>query len=313
MNNPARIPTMLLAIAVLLLLSACSTGGGSRGRVSDRAAQAEQEEDPGRGTGSTRTKEDHKDQADEDDEEDEGSFLVNFLVGLFSSGDDDDYYEPQPAPQHTGPYPASSPHDWEFAGQPDSNKGQQETNATDDGPTELSHQALTVWLARANPAGDAISRVSSISALYTASSDPGFRGHFGFYYGEGRKGSQAVVQDGIGEIWEYGVDLGARSYLQPNENLSGLYVLFGIRGGAMRWNYAWTESGFDNVSSDGVLIFTPYLGLGTSVFQAGPVQLGANLSWGPRIMLDETFEKYENDLFPSVGELRFNLETSFFF
>jgi len=307
---------ILIAVLVLLLLSACSSGGGRRGRVSDKADQAAHREDPGRGTGSTRTKEDHKQQADEnhdtDEDDDEGSFLINLLIGIFRGGDDDrDETQPQAPPRNTAPHANSAPHDWEFSERPITGKNLQSAHTSaGDSTTGLSHHALMVWLSRANPTGDAISRISSISVLYSASTARGFRGHIGVYYGDNRRGPQEVVQQGISEIREFGVDLGARSYLRPNADLGGFYLLYGIRGGAMRWKYAWSEPSPGNLPSDGVLVFTPYLGIGTSVLQAGPVQLGASLSWGPRIMFSDTFEKYENDLFPSVGELRCNLETS---
>jgi hypothetical protein len=323
--------TLLLLAALLsvLLLSACSTGGGRhgnrRGSVSDTAARAAHDGKPGRGTGRTRTKTDHNDQStehrvaeDEEDEEDVvSSFLADLLIGLFTSDDDDDdeVYHPEDIEPSTAESAFMPPQYAEIGGPDESDEDPDRTDMPSGDSTGLARDKLIVWLSRAQLAGDTIARVSSISVMYSASFNRRWRGHMGFYYGENRKGSQRLVQDGINEIWEYGVEMGAREYLTPNHTSMGFYLLFGLRAGAMRWNYAWADPvpGEDRVASDGVYVFQPYLGIGKSVVQFKSFALGASVCWGPRIMPVETFQNYHNDLFRNVGELRLNIEASIVF
>ncbi len=109
----------LLAVA----LNGCATCGGGtaddydhrddggRGSLSSAVDQAADESPPGRGSGATRTKNDHRDQpsdSNHDSDDGGGSFLADFLVGLFFCNDDEgDSYvaietvapEPRPAPK----------------------------------------------------------------------------------------------------------------------------------------------------------------------------------------------------------------------
>ena len=61
------------------------------------------------------------------------------------------------------------------------------------------------------------------------------------------------------------------------------------------------------------MIFTPYLGLGTSLLQTKSVHLGLNFTVGGRMTLGKTFKEYDNDVFKNVGEYKLNIEASIFF
>ncbi len=125
-NTYGRISTMILLAGLCPLavaLNGCATCGGStaddydhrddggRGSLSSAVDQAADESPPGRGSGATRTKNDHRDQpsdSNHDSDDGGGSFLADFLVGLFFCNDDEgDSYvaietvapEPRPAPK----------------------------------------------------------------------------------------------------------------------------------------------------------------------------------------------------------------------
>jgi hypothetical protein len=271
-------------------------GNGSRGSLSTAVDQAADEPPAGRGSGASRTKNDHKNEpndkyTDDDSDDGGGSFLGAFLSGLFFGNNhkSESYIETGSAVNHDNPAPAQ---DFTAA---------QPLN---------SRKNLTFWWSKSHLGGDTIESVSTVSVLYSRSSGKRFRGHLGFYVGTGREGSQQRVQDGISSIWEFGLDLGGREYLTPSHTFMGLYILAGVRAGSLAWTY---QNAVDSITSDAVFILTPYLGLGGSIVQMKPIHLGASVTWGGRFTISNTYEGFENDLFRDVGELRLNLEASFYF
>ncbi len=320
---------LFLALAILLviaILSGCSTGGGghSRGSVSNAADRAaEEEERASRGTGRrTRTKDDHQSSSSDlfiDDEDDEGSFLGNLVLSIFfSGGDDEDENQADHPVSADSETPADQPRYNEFAFSDHSDEDPYPTlTSARDTSTTYRHN-LIVWYSQAALGGDTIENVSTVSLLYSGYSGKRFRGHAGLYYGKGDKGSQARVQAGIRDISEFGVDIGGRDYLTPHHTLMGFYLLFGARAGFLSWSYtngiqAPTSNGTETIDNDAVFLFTPYIGVGSSIVQVKQFHLGASVSWGPRITLFKTLESFDNDLFRDVGELRLNFEMSSFF
>jgi hypothetical protein len=65
-----------------------------------------------------------------------------------------------------------------------------------------------------------------------------------------------------------------------------VYVLVGLRVGALYWSYntavqAQAEDGTPaKISKDGLMMFTPYVGLGTSLLQTKSFHLGPISPWG---------------------------------
>ena len=315
---------LLTAAACLLLLSGCATGGGgrSRGSVSAVAARAEADDNPARGSGRTRTKTDRERPTSEDhwpeeyveNEDDDGSFLADLLVGLFTGGDDDDDDDIairfSDSPDSAIPLDSSGYSEFGLAAE-DAGDLPHRDAAADPTPANGPNN-LIIGLSLANLAGDTIESLSTISLMYSTFVGPRVRGHAGLFYGEGAKGEQDVVQNGLTSVREFGADIGARRHLSDRDAAVETYLLIGLRIGALRWNY-WQPVMFadgTSVASDGVLVLTPYVGLGGTFMRWEPLAIGAGISWGPRITLAETFENFDNDLFPSVGELRLTIEAS---
>jgi hypothetical protein len=290
-------------LLILILLSACATGGNrpSRGKASAVAARAADDGTTSREESRTRTKTDHQ-SADVtnpvtrqdsygdtwEDEEEESSFLFNLIAGLFSGGDDD-------ASARQGG----------------------EAKASAETRTRIDRPNLLLGYSQGNPAGDAIGSLSTVSISYSFYQAKRTRLLFGLYGGAGTKGSQPLIQEGIDRLSEFGVDVGARSYLTPRHTLAGVYVLFGVRLGGLFWHYTNRTqdqvAGADGPTSDTVSAVTPYLGVGCSVVQVKALHFGASVSYGARISGGRTLEEYENDLFPTVEELRWTLDLSVFF
>lgn len=320
---------LIAAAASTLLLSACATGGGgsSRGSVSEVAARAAPDDNAARETGRTRTKTDHRHPSPEDDgseyyddndyiEDEVSSFLADLLINLFTSGGDDDGADDDRVRASDSSELPFEPSRYSEFAQAEDDAEYRDHNDTKPAPSPvIDHDNLIVWLSWANLAGDAVKGMSTVSVMYSGYTGPRFRGHAGLFYGDGSRGPQSLVQNGINKIWEYGADIGARKYLTDRHSLVDLYVLFGLRFGALRWTYQQSVVFADetSVASDGVLVFIPYVGLGGTIMQVKPLQIGASLSWGPRITFTETLENFDNDLFRNVGEMRLNLEASVFF
>jgi hypothetical protein len=291
-QNLSRIKLLTAITLMAITLGACAAGGGgSRGKVSEAANQSAENEsetdnNADRESGRTRTKTDHF----EDEEEDEGnSFLSGLIFGIFSSEEDLDdpaYYEDT-------------------------------DDRTSDNDTEFDGRNLILWLSRSNLGGDTIDHLNTATLLYSFFRTEHLRTQVGIFYGDAIKGSQALVQDGMDNMYEMGLDIGFRAYATPRHTLMGAYVLVGFRYSSLNWSYTQQilVPGNENltISSDGVSVITPYLGCGTSILQTKPFHLGASMSWGPRFTMSETYEGFENDLFVDVGELRLNLELSVFF
>ncbi len=277
----------LLAAGLCLLLAcaACSSGGASRGKVSDAAARSAEEERSGRGTGSMRTKIDHLDrdshgweQDDDNDDDDDDSLLVGFLIGVFRGGDDK---EPEPGP-------AREFNEIGAVRTPDDGGA-----VEDDRPAVPRRKNLIVSYAQGTPAGNAIARMTTVSALYSRYSGSRRRDHLGLYYGEGRKGPQATVRDGIDSIFEFGVDVGSRHYLTALHTFTGFYILYGARAGGLSWQYTnpvpvVTGTTSNSVSEDISFVLSPYAGLGCALVQVRPFNVGASVSWGLRLSLGRT-------------------------
>jgi len=267
---------LLVAVGLLLLLGACASGGGSsRGQVSDVAARAgendqEEDDDEGRGSGRTRSKDDHRSGDSYSEIESDGDSFEESMAQVRYSDDYDD---------------SSSD---EFQGE--------------------SPNAI-LWLSRANLGGNTISYMNTATLLYSDFRGSHLRTHVGLYYGRGRNGSSHLIQDGVDSIYEVGVDFGGRVYFTPRHTLVGLYFQFGLRYGSLNWSYA---EGAE-LNGDGVSMFTPYVGAGSSFLQIDSLHLGGSVTYGSRISGSDTQAEYENDLFVDVGELRLNLEMSVFF
>ena len=322
-----RILALTLGLLVVVGLAGCATGGGSssrsRGSLSGAMAESEgkdEEEATGRGEGRTRTKNEVYTSNDNEDnyyyEEESGgggSFLVGLITSLFTgSGDDEE--PPELSSAYLTDYSETGNRTWADNGEFGSNDDED-----DDDSQDIKGSNLNFWYSRSHLAGDAIQSFSNYTLMYSWYTQPRYRAHAGFYYGRGKVGSQANVKDGLRWISEAGVDVGSRGYFTPEHSLLGVYALVGIRVGAMYWSYNTAlESVADDgtpeqISKDGLMIFVPYAGIGTSLLQTKSVHLGVNFTVGGRLTVDKTFKNYENDVFPHVGEYKLNIEASIFF
>ncbi len=326
-----RAPLLVLCLAVGLVMAGCASGGGSsRGSVSDATAQATQQEEPkGREEGRTRTKNDVHEPGYYDgsqgvyleEESGGGNFLVGLVASLFSGGDDDEEYDPYDYPDFKESQAEARDEELqtnaaEFGLEP-VNKG--DDSEDDQGGIDITRSNLSLWYSRSQLAGDAINSFSQFTLMYSGYTGTRYRAHGGLYYGRGQRGSQPNIQEGIRWISEAGLDVGSRGYLTPDHSLLGFYLMIGMRVGALYWSYSNAVETTDgtgapeSISKDGVLIFTPYAGLGTSLLQTKRVHFGVSFTVGGRLSLTRTFEGFDNDLFKPVGEYKLNIEASLFF
>jgi hypothetical protein len=309
----------ILCLAVLVMLTGCATGGGSsdssggrsRGNLSDAVAQSAQKDDSqGRGNGRTRSRneastsdsdeensskdddnswndDDYQDYANDDDSDGGGSWLSGLTWGLFSGGDDD----------------GDSPEAGAEAGE----------------DAEITRNNLNLWYSKSHLAGDTIQGFSTYSLMYSGFRGPKFRGHLGVYYGRATLGNQDNIQEGIRRISDFGVLTGFRHYFTANHSFMGFYFLMGLDLGVMSWSYTNAievpaeDGGTEFISDDDILMLSPSIGLGMSLIQTKVVHFGVSMSTGVRLHLGKTFQEFENDLFKDVGEFQLNLEASIFF
>jgi len=330
---------LVLCLAVLVELTGCATGKdtrrtkGSRGKLSDATAEAAgEEEGKGRGEGRTRTKGDaNTDKNDESDyevyyeEESDGGtpFLIGLILSIFTGGDDDGKEESyKNRESYPSEYGEAGDRAWnsysEFGPYEEGEDGNGEKSG-DDGGFDVRRSNLNAWYSRSWFAGDAIKNFSTATLMYSVYRGTRYRANIGLYYGRGNPGSQQNLEEGLRGINEWGLDLGARGYLTPGHSLMGVYVLLGLRLGAMTWSYtnALTvpdgTGGLEQLSTDGIPLFVPYIGIGTSLLQTESVHLGVNFTVGGRLTGNETFENFENDVFQSIAEYKLNFEASIFF
>jgi|GEM_PF-5251032 len=324
---------LALVMMVMAVVSGCATGGGGSGNKNSRgtltaatseAAQGQPAEEPkGRGEGRTRTKNEvyETPYAEEPDDDDGGGVLDavgGFVWGLFSGDDDEPEYTYPPANQPPDT-PANADYN-EFGLPADENETQEKTTRAkgekSQGPQPKS---MIFWYSPSWLAGDAIQGFSNFSLLYSVNKSRKVRVHVGPYYGVGSIGNQGNLRAGLESIAEWGVDTGLRMYLNPENQGRELYGLAGLRLGFMDWVYTNPlelpngAGGMETIPDDGVGVFTPYLGLGTSFLKAGKFQVGVSFTLGLRMTLEETFKGFQNDVFPTVGEYRLNMEASYFF
>jgi hypothetical protein len=299
--------TLILCLVVLMELTGCATSSNrktvdSPDKLSDATAQAAEEEDEkDRDEGRTKTKDDtnSKKSSSRDYENyfpEDWNIGTRFLVGLFLSifigGGDDDKEE---------------------------NNNDNGEQSGDEGGFGVRRNHMNAWYSLSRFGGDAIKNFSTVTLMYSVYRGYQYRANIGIYYGRGNLGSQHNLEESLQSLEEWGIDFGARGYLTPSRSMMGVYVLTGIRLGGMGWSY--TEpinvpegsGGSEDLSTDAVGLFVPYIGIGVSLVQKKSVHLGVNLTLGGRYMSGTTREEIENVVFQDVAEYKLNFEASFFF
>jgi hypothetical protein len=329
---------LILCLAVLVELTGCATSSnrktrGSRGKLSDATAEAAgEEEKKGRGEGRTRTKDDantyNNDDSDyevyEEEESDGGTpFLIGLILSIFTGGDDDEEDSYDNRESYPSEYGEAGDRAWnsysEFGPYEEEEDGSEGKSGDGGGGLDIRRSNLNAWYSRSRFAGDAIENFSTVTLMYSVYRGTRYRANIGLYYGRGNPGSQQGLQEALRWINEWGLDIGARGYLTPDHSLMGVYVLTGLRLGVMNWSYTNAitvpdgTGGLEQLSNDGLPLFVPYIGIGTSLLQTKSVHLGVNFTLGGRINGNSTIEDFDNDVFQNVAEYKLNFEASFFF
>ncbi len=329
---------LILCLAVLVELTGCATSSnrktrGSRGKLSDATAQAAGEEEEGRDEGRTRTKGDASSSKNDDSdyevyyEEDSGGggtpFLIGLILSIFSSGDDDDKDERNNNREsYPSEYGEAGDRAWnsysEFGPYEDGEDGSGGISG-DGGGFDIRRSNLNAWYSLSRFGGDAIENFSTVTIMYSVYRGTRYRANIGLYYGRGNPGSQQNLEEALRSLDEWGIDFGARGYLTPGHSMMGVYILTGLRLGGMTWSYTDPipvpdgSGGLEDLSSDGVGLLVPYIGIGASLLQTKSVHLGVNFTAGARFTGNKTIEDFENDVFQTVAEYKLNFEASFFF
>ena len=328
---------LVLVLGLLAVMAGCASSGGNRGKGSLSQATADaavKEESKERGEGRTRTKEDVHDpessyyaHQEETSENSGGGFLFGLITSLFTSDDDDlgpepydpEAYDPYDYPDEgsTGEFQTWEDRDEFGMDPPAENKDADES--TGGGGIDIKRGNLNFWYSLSTLGGDAIQGFTTYTLMYSGYTGRQYRAHAGLYYGRGKKGGQQNIQDGIRWISEAGLDVGTRGYFTPDHSLMGFYMILGLRAGITYWSYfnaieAPNDDGTtESISKDGLWVFVPYVGLGSSILQTEKVHLGLNFTVGGRLYTDRTIEDFANDLLKNVWEYKLNFEASFFF
>ena len=302
--------------------------------MSDATAEAAgEEEGKGRGEGRTRTKGDaNTDKNDESDyevyyeEESDGGtpFLIGLILSIFTGGDDDGKEESyKNRESYPSEYGEAGDRAWnsysEFGPYEEEEEGGGGKSGSGGGGLDIRRSNLNAWYSRSRFGGDAIENFTTVTIMYSVYRGTRYRANIGLYYGRGNPGSQQNLQEGIQFLEEGGIDLGARGYLTPGHSLMGVYVLTGLRLGLFDWSYTNPitvpdgSGGHEELSSDGVGLLVPYIGIGASLLQTKSVHIGVNFTLGGRLTGNNTIEDFENDVFQDVAEYKLNFEASFFF
>ncbi len=339
-----RMLALAMSLALLASLAGCATGSGSKRSHSSSGSSGSRgsltkatsgstgkEQGESRGEGRTRTRNDTNtsntdsySSNDDDDyyyeEEDSdggGGFLVGLILSLFSGGDDDEEPREEPKPQLTD-YSEFGRRNQVDNGESDSYDD--DRDSSDYGrDQDIKRSNLNFWYSRSHLAGDAVQGFTNYTFTYSWYTAPRYRAQAGFYFGPGKTGSQPNVKNVFSKISEAGIDIASRGYFTPEHSLLGVYAIVGLRAGAMYWSYytplEWVaeDGSVEKISDDGIILFVPYIGLGTSLLQTKSVHVGVNFTLGSRLYTDKTWERYENDLFKHVGEYKLNIEASIFF
>ena len=331
---------LILSLAILVELTGCATGGsnrqsrGSRGKLSDATAEAAgDEEQKGRDQGRTRTKgdgstynnDDSNYEVYEEEESDGGTpFLIGLILSIFTGGGDDDKDERNDnRNSYPSEYGEAGDRAWnsysEFGPYEEEEDGSGGKSSDGGSGLDIRRSNLNAWYSRSWFAGDTIKNFSTVTLMYSVYRGTRYRANIGLYYGRGNPGSQDNLEEALRWINEWGLDIGARGYLTPDHSLMGVYVLTGLRLGAMSWSYTNAitvpdgTGGLEQLSNDGVALLVPYLGIGTSLVQTKSVHLGINFTVGGRISGNKTFEDFDNDVFQNIAEYKLNFEASIFF
>ncbi len=278
-----RLCIFVLGLAVLVILTGCASGGGrgSRGKLSDATAEAA-----------------GKDKKSESDQNSTQTFSE------INESDSHEKESSQPGPTSTTK--SKSDYDPDYSSnEKDIETPEKEIVGFKMGPS--------VWYSQSRIAGDMIRGFSSFTIMYGGYLKKRIRLDIGLYYGNGKRGNQQNIQEGINSINEVGGEANGRFYITSDHTLMGIYLLGGIRWGLMSWSYTNgieipnEDGGIDTISSDMVEMWTYFAGLGISLLQTKVVHLGACATAGFRASKDTTFEDFDNNVFKDVGETRLSL------
>jgi hypothetical protein len=126
----------------------------------------------------------------------------------------------------------------------------------------------------------------------------------------------SALAEGLKREYQLSLGLGGRYYFNPPHTFMGVYALGGYRGGILSWTYTnpiqtYQAGESRTVESDRLFFNELYLGLGSSFWQSGRIQMGLNFSAGYRFYSDYTFNDFENDLFTDEPFLQLMMEVMF--
>ncbi len=124
---------------------------------------------------------------------------------------------------------------------------------------------------------------------------------------------------GIEDPLELALGGALRVYLTPGRAMSGMYAVTGFRVGAFFWDYTnpiLVDDGHGRaheVDSDFVNTWTPYLGLGLSLFKDRGLGLDLSATGGFKIFGRTTDEGFRNDVFQDAPYTQVAVTVSGFF
>ena len=141
------------------------------------------------------------------------------------------------------------------------------------------------------------------------------RGEVEFSYSE--TGFSESLTQGFTNGKKYTLGWTLKNYLTADHTFAGVYTLFGIRGGLMRWTYKnplSLEDEFGDVfeaANDWIWTWSPYAGIGFGLVQTRLTHLGLSLRGGLQLASAYTNVGLRNDVFEPSFYGQFRLEVSF--
>ncbi len=142
-------------------------------------------------------------------------------------------------------------------------------------------------------------------------------GHFGIFYGKGRKVGGGTAKDGLTEITESGIELGFRGFLTPDHSRVGLYWLLGLRFSLLSW---WGTPTSEEIDFGEIIVHEGNgevhsssidLGLGATLLRTPGIHFGIIATCGFRGLDTEKMSEMEKKLFDEhQWEFKLGLEAS---
>ena len=128
---------------------------------------------------------------------------------------------------------------------------------------------------------------------------------------------KGALGSGFDNPWEFSLAASIRYYVAPPGRPANVYVLGGLRGALLRWDYRSPLTIEDEygdrfvADSDWITTWSPFAGAGFVLLRSGEFELGTQITVGARFYEGYTYHGLRNDVFDPemLAEVRFDLSS----